>query len=1288
MTHPARRLPRAPVAAASIIAVAAALTLVASSPTQAEPPAAVGEFAQDTAATATDVTLITGDVVHLSVLPDGRAGVTVTPAPRPGGTVPKFRVSGSGDRIQVLPSDVAPLVPERLDAALFDVAALAEQGFDDASSGHLPLLAEYAADTTLSDAAIPGTEATVRLESVDAVGLELDKTAAAELGAALADSITGEASAFAAGPLAGVEKLWLDARVEANLDRSTAQISADAVWETGVDGSGVTVAVLDTGIDDTHPDLAGQVAATANFTTTEDYRDRNGHGTHVASIVAGTGDPRSGVAPGADLVVGKVLDDGGGGQVSWLIDGMEWAAEQDADVVNMSLGLSPGHYEAPMLTDAIDELSDSTGVLFVVAAGNAGCDACIGSPGDAPSALTVGAVDHDDVLADFSNRGPVYEGFGLKPDITAPGVDIWAARADGTGEDDDPYTAYSGTSMAAPMVSGAAALLLAAEPDLTGPELKAALMAGAVPTEGASVFEQGTGRVDVARSIEAAVRPSEGSLDFGFFAYPQSDREPAVREVAYTNTTEAEIVLDLTAAAAAEDGTAAEGLSVEPSTLSIPPGASATARVTVDAEAAADGRYTGELTATADGAAVRTPVAFEVEAVHYELTLDAVARDGRPARTWANHAPSLVFDVETGEPMLDRCDSGPNCFRVPAGTYSVMSYIYTKPAWAASDGSPYTDAPLHTTLAGDPELVVEDDTHVTFDARDAVEVTVDTPEHDGKANTGGAVELAWTRTFANGETAFDYDLNGAGAQVEERFFMLPTGDVTIGGFTATSRWRLEAPAVAFDAEGLDLDPQYFRADWFSDHSWQFPALEGERELRVADAGEATEADIAAADLDGALALIERSDDASVAVQSNRAAEAGAAMVAVYNDEPGLSNRLGATGTFLEAPTVRLSREEGLALLEALESGGLTVAASGTRQSPYRYDLVYAERGGISGDLHYTADADDLTTVERDFYSMLDQEAFSETSYAFQPDAGLATGIITPLLGAPRTRVDYHVSDPAVAWQYAVHAPERAYNHMRPQDPTGSLNLTSGLCSYEPGGHYEQSWHRQPLAPAFDPARPVTRQGDVLTIPTAGVVDDGGNFTETPSNTFEGGIDSHFRIWHGDELLGETHQLPQGTLTLPPQSETYRFTYEVNNDSAWASESTRTSTEWTFTSASTDPDAATPVPLLTLDYDLNLDMDNSVPGFRERLGLNLIGLTLGDEGGDPVRARSLTFSTSFDDGETWQRAPVLPLWNGEHLVFLPGKAPRNGSGFISFQVTAEDRHGGEISQEIIRATAYR
>ena len=190
--------------------------------------------------------------------------------------------------------------------------------------------------------------------------------------------------------------------------------------------------MLDTGIDATHPDLQGKVVAAANFSDSAVVTDRDGHGTHVASVVAGTGaraaGARQGVAFGASLLNGKVLDDFGFGSESGIIAGMEWAAAQRAQVANMSLGGWPTDGTDP-LSQAVNRLTASKRVLFVVSAGNFGPrEETVETPGAATSALTVGAVDAADELAGFSARGR-FGDHAMKPDITAPGVDIVAARA-------------------------------------------------------------------------------------------------------------------------------------------------------------------------------------------------------------------------------------------------------------------------------------------------------------------------------------------------------------------------------------------------------------------------------------------------------------------------------------------------------------------------------------------------------------------------------------------------------------------------------------------------------------------------------------------------------------------------------------------------------------------------------------------------------------------------------------------------------------------------------------------
>src|SRR5690606_35084950 len=250
-----------------------------------------------------------------------------------------------------------------------------------------------------------------------------------------------------AGLAGGVQRVWLDATATPALDRSTGQVGAPHAWAQGLDGSGVRVAVLDTGIDMDHPDLAGKVAAARSFTPDGTVVDRHGHGTHVAATVAGGtagDDGYVGVAPGADLLIGKVLSDSGPGLESWIIAGMEWAVEAGADVVNLSLGSLPTDGTDP-LSLAVNRLSEDSGALFVVAAGNAGPSArTVSAPATADAALAVGNNTRDGTLHFSSSRGARLGDNAVKPEVTAPGVGIVAARPGGG------HQPLSGTSMAAP----------------------------------------------------------------------------------------------------------------------------------------------------------------------------------------------------------------------------------------------------------------------------------------------------------------------------------------------------------------------------------------------------------------------------------------------------------------------------------------------------------------------------------------------------------------------------------------------------------------------------------------------------------------------------------------------------------------------------------------------------------------------------------------------------------------------------------------------------------------------
>jgi serine protease AprX len=300
-------------------------------------------------------------------------------------------------------------------------------------------------------------------------------------------------------------------------------VAVPAVWAAGFRGTGIKIAVVDTGIDRTHPDFAGRIVDGASFVG-GDYQDDNGHGTHVASICAGSGAAQggtyTGVAPEGRLYVAKVLDRGGSGSMSGVMAGVEWAVDRGVQVINMSLGGS-GSSDGQDALSLTCNAAVARGIVVCVAAGNEGPSArTVGSPGAAADVITIGATDRRDGIASFSSRGPTRDG-RTKPDLCFPGVDIVAARATGTTMGSplgERYTAASGTSMATPHAAGVAALLLQAQMGASPAQVKAALMQTALDL-GADENAQGTGRARADHAL-AAIRGDTPPED------PTPDPEP------------------------------------------------------------------------------------------------------------------------------------------------------------------------------------------------------------------------------------------------------------------------------------------------------------------------------------------------------------------------------------------------------------------------------------------------------------------------------------------------------------------------------------------------------------------------------------------------------------------------------------------------------------------------------------------------------------------------------------------------------------------------------------------
>ncbi|MFD0498250.1 MULTISPECIES: S8 family peptidase [Streptomyces violaceusniger group] len=247
-------------------------------------------------------------------------------------------------------------------------------------------------------------------------------------------------------------------------------------------GSGVKIAVLDTGVDTDHPDLTGCVEATASFVSGASVEDGHGHGTHCVGTVAGPAKPghapRYGVAGEARVLVGKVLSDQGVGSDGEILAGMAWAVAQGARVVSMSLGapVEPGEL-FPQTYENVARRALRRGTVIVAAAGNEsrrpGFVAPVGRPANCPSILAVAALGKDLGTAFFS-CGAI-NGAGGEVNIAAPGVDIFSAAPDGT------YQTMSGTSMATPHAAGVATLLAQAHPDASAADLSTRLLSGAHP---------------------------------------------------------------------------------------------------------------------------------------------------------------------------------------------------------------------------------------------------------------------------------------------------------------------------------------------------------------------------------------------------------------------------------------------------------------------------------------------------------------------------------------------------------------------------------------------------------------------------------------------------------------------------------------------------------------------------------------------------------------------------------------------------------------------------------------
>lgn len=1206
---------------AGLIAVCVVpFALIPAAPATASPAAPSG------AGPSATVTLLTGEKVTVTMTTDGATDPQVRDERgRPVG----FLAQRKGKDTFVYPDSALPYVSAGLlDKQLFNLTELVEDGYDDAHSDRLPLIVRYAdrSARTKVSASQDGAEKVLDLESIQGAALRAERSD--DFWTSITATSRKRAAAGAPTLGGGITKIWLDGKSRGALAESTAQIGAPQVWADGNIGAGVDVAVLDSGIDPDHPDLAGRIVATRNFVPEYPILDRLGHGTHVASTIAGSGAAsggvEKGVAPGVRLHIGKVLGDNNYGENSGIIEGMEWAArDQHAKIINLSLGDSPTDGTDPMSL-AVNELSAETGALFVVAAGNQGREYGIGTPAAADAALSVGAVDRTDALAGFSSMGPRLGDRAVKPDITAPGAEILAARSQYAKDGEGSYMVMSGTSMATPHVAGAAALLAAKHPELNGEQLKQLLTSTTERLPDMTAYAGGTGRLDVAAAEKATLFGSS-TVTFGYAEWTSpAVHTPVTRPVRYTNLGDAPVTLDLSASLT---GLPAGQVTLSQSRLTVPAHGDAEVKVTVSFDGMPfDQAFSGFLTATAGSAAIRTTLSAGQETERHKLVVTTKDRSGRPLT-----GALTVMGAKGHFEYVSVDATGTATLRLPVDTYA---------AWFSGDvegvHGPYSKGAVLMPANG---LELDQDRAVVLDAAEAKRVRTTTPERADV--TEASFGFSQQSRISGGS---DWYTGTAPDASYDSVWALPTGNTRTDGFAFGTRWRLTQPALQI-AGYDDLRAQHAARPLPAGSSHVDAVLAGDR------------------DVHGKAVVVRHDPGKKIEDEAAAAAAAGARMLVVVNDGVGrLAPWTSSEWGPVDPPpvtVVTLSHDQGEQLISRIQrERRVKLDVTSNPTATYVYDLQRDYQGGLPADLTYRADRSNLARITASYRNWRSDRVLQARG---SRGAGNMMTSLTPAPAPARGERTEWVTA-GIPWTDQVLVPN-------------VISQQSEWTTYRAGGTASQTWfspvQRPRLVTVMDT---VVRHSDgAFQVFVPGWGDSGAaHMGEMAWGTAQQSL----QLYQGNDLIARNDDGSGLYLTLAPERLPYRLVSENSRGEVAGPYSTSTRTEWGFTSGAVTSGRDAKPALIQLDYAVETDPAGKADRHAD---LEVTPSTLpGVVGAGTIR--KVTVDVSYDDGITWRRAGLRrdgDAWRAEL------DAPRKAA-FATLRTTASDSRGNTVEQRINRA----
>lgn len=1161
--------------------------------------------ARNSASPGNTVTLITGD----KVVVQGEHVVAVRMAAgREHVRYWQYQVAGHD---YVVPEDaINQVMQDKLDKRLFDVTGLVEQQYDDAHEPNVPTVVTNARSLT---------------QGVRAVDTPKSQAARA-----------WREHAQAAAP----QKIWLNGRVHATLDQSVPQVGGPVAWQAGFRGDGATVAVLDTGYDPAHPDLKSVVDKSADFTGVG-IQDKAGHGTHVASTIAGSGAASNGrykgVAPGAHLLIGKVLDNFGGGREDWIINGMNWAVQQGARVINMSFGGDPSD-GTDLMSETVNQLSSSSGALFVIAAGNSGARGTVDTPGAADRALTVANVTKQDQLSTTSSQGPRIGDFGLKPEIAAPGTDIVAARAAGTltaSSVNQDYARISGTSMATPHVAGAAAILAGEHPDWTGQQIKDTLIGSAKRLPGIDTFAQGSGRLDIGRGATQQVRVA-GLAGFGEIV----GQKDVSKTVTYTNDSANPVTLTLTLDVNRPDAVTTD------KTVTVPAHSSTAVAVTAHGSTQPLGDLSGVLRAQSGDVVLNTPVTGELFGDKHTLTVQVPPRTGNSL-----FALVVVQNEQTGQTVDAFTDTDTATFSLPTGHYRVLGRVM--------------DSTFADTMFELPANVDKDST-LTVDTKQGKPVTATLDDPSARGQAGGGQLLLST-------------VGGSSAGIARPGNGVPASDsplYTVGGpamsglmFADLSYWTYPWAVTRVNGpDGFEFHDTYAPFDM---------GFTGDLTGRLVDVGEAATDDInKAGDVRDAIAIIVPHDWSRPIYPSQQQLLDGIALL----KDKGAKAVLSFFNPVTDASSVRPALPTAMAFYKQDLQGAQnlmrqrTVEATLTVRpnSPVAYFLADKVTGAMPAGHVFAFHKESLGVIDRQLVDTMAPDTYRYGVAAWSVD-GVTAGADVETKW-PQHRLDYVT--PGAAFSFYVAG---GFNSDGDTDGETSLPVVLKQDEKRPSRMLGAPFGPELTVPptSRQDGKPVPwayRQGDKLTLAVPMFAD----ASPDDASQFDSSVTGSTVLLKDGKEIGRRNDVPAlGTFDIPAGPGRYRLIADAQRDASTfvPALSPRTRAEWTFSAdAGTSTRAA--LPLLDVRYDLSLDEHNTAAAGKPLVGRVSVATQPG------ARASYVPWvfvEYSYDDGKTWQRAKVF----GSRLEIPAGSGP-----FVSLRASAFDLGGNYVTETVIHAYAVK